>query len=66
MTVEFCLFQVIRYTLGAKAYVFKGEILGDNRPPTVGTKLDGVLYLPHPLIPPLLRRRGTGIGCKGA
>jgi hypothetical protein len=44
-------FKVIGDSLGAVADVFKGEILGNDRPPAVRAELDGIsfFYLPHPL-----------------
>jgi hypothetical protein len=36
------LFQEVGDALGTVAYVFKGKVLGDNRPPAVGAELDGI------------------------
>ena len=51
LAVESFLLQVIGYPLGTETHVFKGEVLGDNRPPAIGAKFYRVLYLPHPLGP---------------
>jgi hypothetical protein len=57
-TGQSCLFQVVSNALSTGPDIIKGEILGDNRSPAIGTKFNGVTNLPHPLRLPLLKRRG--------
>ena len=44
------LLEIISYPLGAETHVFKGEVLGDDIAPAIGTELDWVVFFNLPYL----------------